>query len=418
MNLSIKPNYRHKLVLYFQVHQPRRLRPFQFFDIGAGPPYFDDDLNEKILNRITANCYLPTNRLLLKMIEMYPAIKVAFSISGTTIEQFEEYSPEVLLSFRDLARTGNVEFLGETYYHSLACMISPGEFEKQVIRHAEKIKEHFDVEPQFFRNTELIYNNDIGQRASTLGFRGIITDGIESILNNRSAHHVYAHPTNSKLKILLRNYMLSDDIAFRYSADALPVEKYVQWLSEIPDDQPLVTLALDYETFGEHKKSSTGVHSFLEKLLEAIAINGDYQMATPSEAIASIRPHSILSVPQFISWADKERDLSAWLGNDMQRDAFDSMKKLERRLKILNNTDFLDIWRQLQTSDHFYYMSTKNESDGSVHSYFSPYCSPYEAFINYMNVLSDFSLQVKKYLTLNRKNNLKRSLPASDPISY
>ena len=350
------------------------------------------------------------------MIKKHPGIKIAFSISGTTIEQFEEYSPEVLLSFRDLGRTGNVEFLGETYYHSLACMISPGEFEKQVIRHSEKIKEHFGVEPKFFRNTELIYNNDIGQKVSTLGFRGIITDGIESILNHRSPHHVYAHPTNSRFKILVRNYMLSDDIAFRYSPSDLPVEKYFQWLSQVPNDQPVVTLALDYETFGEHKKSNTGIHTFLEKLLEAMATSGDYEMATPSEAIASLRPHSILFVPQYISWADKERDLSAWLGNDMQRDAFDSIKKLERKLKILNNPLFLDIWRQLQTSDHFYYMSTKNESDGSVHSYFSPYCSPYEAFINYMNVLSDFSLQIKKYLARNKKK-IQKSL-SSDPISY
>lgn len=418
MNSSAKPNARHNLVLYFQVHQPSRLRPFQFFDIGTGPPYFDDDLNEKILNRITANCYLPTNRLLLNLIKKYPEIKITFSISGTTIEQFEAYSPEVLLSFRDLAATGNVEFLGETYYHSLACLISPSEFEDQIVKHTEKIKQHFGVLPKFFRNTELIYNNDIGYKINSLGFQGIITDGIESILCNRSAHHVYSHPAHTKLKILLRNYRLSDDIAFRYSPEDLTVEQYIRWLSEIPADQTLINLAMDYETFGEHKKSNTGVHSFLENLLEAIVNHSDYRMLIPSEAARTIEPHSQLFVPQYISWADKERDLSAWLGNDMQRDAFDSLKKLEKKLKLLNNPELLHTWRHLQTSDHFYYMSTKTDADGSVHSYFSPYCSPYEAFINYMNVMSDFSLHLKKGFGVKRQKKINAPLWERNSLSY
>ena len=252
-----------------------------------------------------------------------------------------------------------------------------------------------------------------------MGFVGTITDGIESILNNRSPHHVYAHPANAEFKILVRNYRLSDDIAFRYSAEDLPVEKYMNWLSHIPADQPLVTLAMDYETFGEHRKSTTAIHSFMEKLLTSLATSENFSMMTPSEAIKTIEPHSMLFVPKYVSWADKERDLSAWLGNDMQRDAFDSLKRLEKKLKLLNDEDLLGMWRHFQTSDHLYYMSTKNESDGSVHAYFSPFVSPYEAFINYMNTISDFSLQVKKRFTKNRKKSqIKRSIPASDSIEY
>jgi alpha-amylase len=403
-----KPDAAHSLILYFQVHQPRRLKSFQFFDIGSGTEYFDDELNEQILSRIALQCYLPTNQLLLDLIRKYPDLRIAFSISGTTIEQFEHFAPEVLLSFRDLAQTGAVEFLAETYYHSLACMLPGIEFELQVLKHIQKLNEHFGVEPRIFRNTELIYNNDVGTRAYALGFDAVLTDGIERILFNRSPHDIYSHPSNDSLRILLRNYRLSDDISFRFSAGELTVEKYISWLSQMPNNEKLVTLAMDYETFGEHKKSHTGIFKFLEDLLVAISNHPDYKMLTPSEAVQLHEPHSQLFVPNFISWADSERDLSAWLGNDMQRDAFDSLKKLEKNLNVINDSQFLHTWRQLQTSDHFYYMSTKKENDGEVHQYFSPYCSPYEAFINYMNVLSDFALQLKgRAASLRRKGARK-----------
>lgn len=409
MNSSVKPNATHSLVLYFQVHQPRRLRPFQFFDIGSGAEYFDDELNEQILSRITRECYIPTNKLLLNLIRKHPGLRITFSISGTTIEQFEQFAPEVLLSFRDLAETGAVEFLAETYYHSLSCLFPGIEFELQAMRHVQKLKEHFKVEPQVFRNTELIYNNDIGTRVCALGFKGIITDGIERILFNRTPHHLYSHPSDEDLKIFLRNYRLSDDIAFRFSSGDVTVEKYMSWLSQMPDDERLVNLALDYETFGEHKKSNTGIFKFLEELLVAIANHPRYSMLTPSEGIELLNTHSQLFVPNYISWADSERDLSAWLGNDMQRDAFDSVKKLEKNLEIINDPDLMQTWRHLQTSDHFYYMATKKEDDGGVHAYFSPYCSPYEAFINYMNVLSDFSLKIKNRLSTSRRRRVRRS---------
>src|SRR5688572_23923088 len=401
--LQPKTDALHKLLLYFQVHQPRRLRPFQFFDIGSGADYFDDDLNEEILHRIAIQCYLPANQLLLDLIRKYPAIRVTFSISGTTIEQFEQYAPEVLMSFRDLASTGCVEFLGETYYHSLACMLTGNEFEVQVIKHTQKLKEHFGVQPSVFRNTELIYSNDIGSRVSALGFKGMITEGIERVLNGRSPHHIYSHPTNSSFKLLLRNYRLSDDIAFRFNTNALTADRYIAWLNQMPSDERLVNVALDYETFGEHQKSNTGIFLFLKRVLAQLGDGNKYTMVTPTEAIEKISVHSQLFVPGIISWADKERDLSAWLGNDMQRDAFDALKKIERNVRAINDFELLHTWRQLQTSDHFYYMSTKGSEDGNIHAYFSPYASPYEGFINYMNIISDFSIQLKNRMASLRQ---------------
>ncbi|HEY9045055.1 MAG TPA: glycoside hydrolase family 57 protein [Ohtaekwangia sp.] len=387
------------LVLYFQVHQPRRLRPFRFFDIGSSAEYFDNRQNKLITERIAQECYLPTNALLLKLVREYPQIKITFSISGVCIDQFREYTPEVLDSFRDLASTGSVEFLSETDHHSLACIMPGDEFEMQVLDHAAKLHEHFGVRPAVFRNTELIYSDDIGKRVEALGFNGIFTDGIERVLQHRSPHHLYQHPDQQGLKIFLRNYHLSDDIAFRFNQQnqRLTVEKYMTWLNGIPARENLVVLAMDYETFGEHQKRNTGILKFLESLLKNIAKQKRFRMATPSEVIQQVKPHDVLSVPYYISWADQERDLTAWLGNDMQRDAFDTLVKMEQDIKELDDPELLERWRWLQTSDHFYYMSTKKNDDGNVHAYFSPYPSPYEAFMNYMNVLNDFAYQVSKH---------------------
>jgi alpha-amylase len=385
------------LVFYFQVHQPRRLRTLRFFDIGGNGGYYDDDLNKEIIQRVASNCYLPTNALLQKLIEKHPGIKIAFSISGVTIDQLEEYAPEVLDSFRSLAETGSVEFLNETYYHSLACMIPGNEFELQVAKHRKKIFAHFGMLPRVFRNTELIYSNEIGERIAQLGYDGILMDGVDRVLGYQSPHHLFQHPVADELKMLMRNYRLSDDISFRFSQNSttLSVEQYMEWLDAIPAGQNVVTIAMDYETFGEHQKKESGIFNFLENLLTRLARAKNYRFMTPSEAVTEIQPSGTLSVPGFISWADEERDLSAWLGNEMQRDAFDSFRKLEHNVKSLNDKALLQEWRTLLTSDHFYYMSTKKGNDGGVHSYFSPYPSPYEAFINYMNVLTDFRLRVK-----------------------
>ncbi|HEY0651891.1 MAG TPA: glycoside hydrolase family 57 protein [Chryseosolibacter sp.] len=396
---SLKANAAPKknLVLYFQVHQPKRLGNLRFFDIGANAPGYHNPIDKQLIEKISRDCYLPTNALLLKLIKKNPEIRLSFSLSGVIMDQFEKYAPEVLQSFRELAATGAVEFLSETYYHSLACMLPGKEFEIQVLKHAEKLYEHFGVRPSVFRNTELIYNDEIGKKVSRLGYMGVITDGVERVLQGRTPNHVFQHPDNEGLKILLRNYRLSDDIAFRFSTDGklLTSEKYLSWLNGLNSFEDVVTLAMDYETFGEHQKKETGIFKFLEETVTKLAKSKTFEMVTPSQAMVKSKPHSVLNVPYFISWADQERDLSAWLGNEMQRDAFDTLQALEFDVKNTNDPALLETWRNLQTSDHLYYMSTKKGGDGTVHNYFSPYPSPYEAFINFMNVLTDFTMRVK-----------------------
>jgi alpha-amylase len=379
------------LILYFQVHQPKRLKTFSLFDIGNDKPYFNDYLNNKILLRIAHECYLPANELLLRLIKRYPQIKIAFSISGIVMEQLEEQAPEVLNSFKRLADTGSVDFLSETYYHSLSSIKESDEFETQVMMHSEKIYEHFGTHPSVFRNTELIYSNEIGKRISNLGFRGVLTEGTERILGDRSVHQIYKHPEIEDLKIFLRNYRLSDDISFRFNQQDLSAGKFVQWLEKIPDANGAVMLGMDYETFGEHKKKDSGILEFLEGLLTGLAHHSDIKMMLPSGAIDQLHAVDTFDVPHPISWADESRDLSAWLGNDMQHDAFDSLMKLEHDVKFIEDPVILKQWRCLQASDHFYYMSTKTNNDGIVHTYFSHYPSCYEAFMNFMNVYTDFS---------------------------
>ncbi|RAW00927.1 glycoside hydrolase family 57 protein [Pseudochryseolinea flava] len=385
------------LVLYFQVHQPRRLSPLNFFDIGSSGNYFNDDMNAEIVKRIAHDCYIPTNEMLLKVLKKYPQLKITFSISGITIDQFEAYAPEALLSFKQLVDTGSVEILSETYYHSLSSLMIGDEFESQIIKHAEKIYEHFQVRPHVFRNTELMYDNEIGKRISMLGYQGVITEGIDAFANGKGVNHIYQHPEISGLKILLRNYRLSDDIAFRFKDFKITADKFLSWLNEMPAQDEIVTLGMDYETFGEHHKQDSGIQKFLEKLLVALGKQTQYRVITPTEAVRTIAATSPLSVSETISWADTERDVSAWLGNDMQRDAFYTVTKMEQAIKNMGEQSSLEQWRHLLTSDHFYYMSTKKNTDGKVHSYFSPYPSPYEAFINFMNVIADFSIQAKNH---------------------
>lgn len=373
------------------------MRTLRFFDIGANRSYFDDDLNKEIIQRIATNCYLPANALLLKLIRKYPHVKIAFSISGIAVDQFEEHAPEVMSSFRRLAETGSVDFLTETYYHSLSSLIPGNEFELQVAKHQKKILTRFGIHSNVFRNTELIYSDQTGERIKKLGFRGVIIDGIDRILNYQHPHQIFESSQVPNLKMLLRNYRLSDDISFRFTQNPSPLtaEQYLSWLNAIPPHEKVITLAMDYETFGEHQKKETGIFSFVENLFTRLARSKNIRFLKPSDAVENLEAAYKLNVPGFISWADEERDLSAWLGNEMQRDAFDSLIKLEADIKGLLDKAILQQWRALQTSDHFYYMSTKKGSDGEVHNYFSPYPSPYEAFINYMNVLTDFALRVR-----------------------
>jgi alpha-amylase len=390
------------LNVYFQVHQPRRLRPLGFFDIGSTDANFDDTLNKNIIRKVAKKCYQSVNLMLLELINQHPNLRVTFSISGVALEQLEKYCPAVIESFRMLASTNSVEFLGETYYHSLSSLIDKQEFAYQVTKHGETMERLLGVRPTVFRNTELIYSDRLAQMIHELGFKGTYIDGIEKILDQKSPNVLYKHPHASDFKLFLRNYRLSDDIAFRFSDKTWPeypltAKKYVSWLTQQkPSDGNLINLGMDYETFGEHQKKGTGVLKFLKDFLTTVATEKSIQMINPSETIRKLKAKEHISVPTHISWADRERDLSAWLGNDMQRDAFDSLNKLKLDVMKLNDTELINAWRYLQTSDHFYYMSTKVGDDGNVHRYFSPYPSPYEAFMNYMNVLSNLEYSIKQ----------------------
>ena len=388
---------------YFQVHQPDRLRQFRFFDIGNDFHYLDDFSNRTIVRRVAERCYLPANKMLHDLIlRNNGAFKVAFSISGTAIEQFERYVPEVIDSFKALAATGCVEFLSETYSHSLSSLASMAEFKKQVKQHADLMKRLFGVKPTVFRNTELIYSDMIGAAVADLGYEVMLTEGAKHILGWKSPNFVYANAINPRMKVLLRNFTLSDDIAFRFSDRGwnswpLTAEKFADWAVSALEKDDVLNLFMDYETFGEHQRSASGIFDFMNALPAAIlARNIDF--STPSEAARKYQPVAPLHVPYPISWADEERDTSAWLGNDLQEEAFNKLYALEADVYKTKDDNLVSIFRKLQESDHFYYMCTKFFSDGSVHSYFNPYDTPYEAFINYMNVLADFELRIKEKL--------------------
>ncbi len=381
---------------YFEVHQPYRVRSYDVFQIGRTHDYFNDALNGDLMRRVARKCYLPTNALLLDLIERHDGrFRVAFSFSGVAIEQMQLYAPEALESFQALVATGAVELLAETYYHSLSVLYDLPEFREQVALHGRLMKSVFGITPTCFRNTELIYDDQIGRELAALGFRGVLAEGADDILDWRSPNFVYcAAPDDARgLGLLLKNYRLSDDIAFRFSDRAwahhpLTAEKFARWLHQVGEAQT-VNLFLDYETFGEHQWADTGIFEFLEHLPSALLARTGWRFATPSETLARYPGAAPLSFPRTVSWADRERDLSAWRGNEMQTRALERIFLLGERIKRRNNPTLLALWRKLTTSDHFYYMCTKWFSDGDVHAYFSPYESPYEAFINYMNVLSD-----------------------------
>lgn len=388
------------LCLYFQVHQPDRLRLYRFFDIGNDSQYFDEFANKAILKRVAQRCYLPMNQIMLELIRKHKGeFKICYSISGAALEQFERYTPEVLDSFRELAKTKCVEFLAETYAHSLASLISEKEFVKQVKEHAAAIKKHVGVKPVTFRNTELIYSDKIGETVAAMGYNTMLTEGAKHILGWKSPNYVYTNAINPKLKLLLKNFNLSDDIAFRFSdrsAAAWPItsEKYAGWLNECARKDDVVNLFMDYETFGEHQSSASGIFEFMKALPDAVFAQTRLKFRTPSEVAALHQPVAPLHVPFAISWADEERDTSAWVGNELQNEAFHKLYLLEEKVTASKDPFLIADFRKLQESDHFYYMCTKFFSDGAVHKYFNPYDTPYEAFINYMNVLSDFQIRV------------------------
>ena len=390
------------ICLYFQIHQPFRLRQdYSFFHIGTNHFYEDDTQNCAIAKKIAEKCYLPTNSLMLDLLKKHgEKFKIAYSISGMALEQFERYTPEVLDSFKALVATGQVEILSETYHHSLAFLYSKQEFRDQVDLHRKKIEALFGVTPTVFRNTELIYNNDLASEIESMGYRGILTEGSDRALLWRSPNHVYAPKGAAKMGLLLKNYRLSDDIAFRFSNKTWPdypltSEKYARWLHEAARTGDVINLFMDYETFGEHQWKETGIFNFLWNLPECVLKYEDLHFHTPSEVIDLYATKEPLDIAQFVSWADTERDLSAWLGNDMQQSSIKFLYSLESLVRSSTDKNLIDVWGKLQSSDHFYYMSTKHNNDGEVHNYFNPYNSPYDAFVVFNNIVSDLKLSLE-----------------------
>ncbi|MFA4960732.1 MAG: glycoside hydrolase family 57 protein [Candidatus Pacearchaeota archaeon] len=389
------------ICFYFQVHQPHRMKHYRIFDIGKNSDYFDEEKNKQILRKVSDKCYIPATKMILELLRRYPGFKVCFSFSGTVLEQLENYDKGVLELFKEVIKTGRAEILSETYYHSISSLYSKEEFLRQINEHKRKIKKIFDYTPKVFRNTELIYNNEIAKIIEQQGFKGIITEGADHILGWRSPNFVYLPIGAKKIKLLMKNYKLSDDIAFRFSSREwkewpLKAEKFAQWVNAINGNGTNVNLFMDYETFGEHQWEDTGIFEFMKKLPEEILKHPDNNFKTPSELIEKYEPVGEIDVHHPISWADIERDISAWTGNPMQNSAINSLYEIEK--KVLESEDYKIIsdWKKLTTSDHFYYMCTKWFNDGDVHKYFSPYDSPYDAFMNFMNILEDIKLRLDK----------------------
>lgn len=388
------------ITFYLHVHQPLRVRQYSVFDTAIDHNYFiepdtlTDRNNERVFNKVADKSYRPMNALLKKLLDKHEEFKVSLSITGTFIEQAEQWAPDVLDSFRQLVETGRVEIVAETYYHSLAFFYSRPEFERQVEAHQQKIKELFGVDTVVFRNTELAYNDELAQWADEKGYKGILAEGWDPVLDWRSPNFVYQPEGTKNIALLLKNYRLSDDLAFRFSNKAwqewpLTADKYTEWASESIKDQPLINLFMDYETFGEHQWADTGIFDFFEDFVGRWLTNPDNTFYTVSEAIEANKPVGTLSMPATVTWADTERDLTAWLGNSMQQEAMNYLYALEEDILRTGDLDLIADWRRLQTSDHAYYMCTKWFTDGDVHAYFSPYESPYDAFLYYMNAIRD-----------------------------
>lgn len=391
-----------QVCFYFQVHQPFRIRKdYDFFSIGRHRSYEDEAANRGIMQKVADKCYRPMNQLLLELIEAWEGrFRVSFSISGVCLEQFRLYAPDVIDSFRRLVATGCVELLGETYYHSLASVFSPNEFREQIELHRLTLRELFNYEPRVFRNTELIFRDDIAAMVEQLGFIGMLAEGADRILDWRSPNFTYLPQSCRKMRLLLKNYRLSDDIAFRFSNRAweswpLKAETYSDWIHSVAGNGECINLFMDYETFGEHQWAETGIFQFMRSLPNEILRHPDFRFSTPSEVIRSTQAIGTLSFPNYVSWADMDRDLTAWVGNPLQDASIERIYAIEDIVKAIGRPDLLHAWRKLQTSDHFYYMCTKFFADGDVHKYFSPYSSPYDAHVLYNNVLADFEERLR-----------------------
>lgn len=397
------------ICFYFQIHQPFRLKRYRFFDIGNDHYYYDDFANDDIITRIAHTSYIPAAESLLRMIEESGRkFKCAISVSGVALEQIEVYVPELLDLLKKLVSTGCVEILAETYAHSLSSLADPEEFANQVKVHDEKVHELFGVHPKVLRNTELIYCDDLAPQILAMGYKGVITEGAKHILGWKSPNYVYAAASAPKLKMLLKNDKLSDDITFRFSNTnwseyPLTADKYIGWIADTPQEEQIFNLFMTMETFGQLQNRDSGIFQFLEALPRFAAERG-IEFITPTEAVSKIKAVAELGVPFPMSWADEARDTSAWLGNQLQKEAFDKLYSVSERVRLCDDRRLKQDWYYLQASDHFFYMSTKHQADGEIHSIYSPYDSPYQAFTNYMNVLADFIVRVEEQYPLSIEN--------------
>jgi alpha-amylase len=386
--------------LCFQIHQPLQLRRYSVFDTDRH--YFDDHRNAEICRRLAQKCYLPANRVLLEAIRAHEGrFRLAFSISGLALEQLEHAAPEALADFQQLSATGCVEFLDETYDHSLAFLYSREEFRAQVESHRRQVKRLFGQEPRVFCNTELIYNNDLAHFVSHMGYDGIFAEGAEAILGHRSPNQAYRPPHASHLKLLLRNYGLSEDISLRFCDRSweqwpLTADKFAKWVNQINGSGELCNLFINYDVFGDRHPPESGIFEFLRHLPAALLQNGANQFVTPSHVCDAVQSVGEIDVPHMISWADEERDLSPWLGNAMQSNALHELYKIEGAMKEKGDEQLISDWRRLTASDHFYYMCTKYWAEGNAHRHFSPYESPYDSYINFMNVLDNVQTRLRE----------------------
>lgn len=396
------------ICFYFQIHQPFRLKRYRFFDIGNDHYYYDDFANDDILTRIAQHSYIPAAETLLHLLESYPNFRCAFSITGVALEQLEQYVPEFIDIMKKLVATGRVELLGETYAHSLSSLIDPEEFASQVKAHDEKILSLFGVKPKVLRNTELMYCDDLAPQILDMGYKGVITEGAKHILGWKSPNYVYSAASAPKLKILLRNAKLSDDISRRFSNtewDEYPLtaDKYMDWIASTPAEEQIINLFMNLETFGEFHPRETGIFQFLEAI-PYFAKERGIEFWTPTEAVTKLKPVGELSIMHPISWADEARDTSAWLGNKLQDEAFNKLYSVAERVRLCEDRRLKQDWYYLQAADHLFYMSTKHFADGAAHSTFSPYETPFQAFTNYMNVLADFIVRVEEQYPLSIEN--------------
>ncbi len=380
------------ICFYFQIHQPFRLKRYRFFNIGTDHYYYDDFLNEEKISYVVNNSYLPANQTILEMIRSSnKKFKCAFSISGTALEQIEQYAPELIDSFRELAATGCVEFLAEPYAHSLASLYDEKEFEVQVKMHSDRIADLFGKKPTAFRNAELIYSDEIGAKVAQMGYKTMLVEGARHVLGWRSPNYVYGHSYNNKLKLLVRNYKMSDDISFRFSNRSwsdfpLTAEKYTDWIAAMPAEEQVLNIWIGYEAIGVFQNKETGIFDFM-KALPYQAISKGLKFVTPSEATEKNKPIDKLNVNTPIGWSGEEKDLSVWTGNNLQQEALKKLYSVSERVRLCTDKPLLWDWVNLQATDNFRYMSHKD-------AWGTNYESPYEAFINYMNVLADFLQRV------------------------